>query len=38
VRFHFKRLVEQFVPDLIVLSYNELEQNVAIQADGIVRL
>jgi flagellar biosynthesis protein FlhA len=36
VRFHFKKMVEQLTPDLVVLSYNELEQNVDIQADGVV--
>ncbi len=36
VRFHFKKMVDSLVPDLIVLSYNELEQNVDIQADGVV--
>ena len=36
VRFHFKKMVEQLAPDLVVLSYSELEQNVDIQADGVV--
>ncbi len=36
VRYHFKRMVEGVVPDLIVLSYNEVEQQVDIQADGVV--
>jgi flagellar biosynthesis protein FlhA len=38
VRFHFKRMVEGLAPDLVVLSYNELLQNVDIQADGMVTL
>ena len=38
VRYHFKRMVEGLAPDLIVLSFNELEQNVDIQADGMVTL
>lgn len=38
VRFHFKRMVEGLAPDLIVLSYNELMQNIDIQADGVVSL
>ncbi len=38
VRYHFKRLIEQMVPDLVVLSYNEIEQDVDIQADGIVTI
>ena len=38
VRFHFKKMVDSLVPDLTVLSYNELEQNVDIQADGVVTI
>jgi flagellar biosynthesis protein FlhA len=38
VRFHFKRMVEGLAPDLVVLSYNELLQNIDIQADGMVSL
>ncbi|MCL2002673.1 MAG: flagellar biosynthesis protein FlhA [Oscillospiraceae bacterium] len=38
VRFHFKRMVEGLAPDLSVLSYNELLQNIDIQADGMVSL
>jgi flagellar biosynthesis protein FlhA len=38
VRFHFKRMVEGLAPDLVVLSYNELMQNIDIQADGMVSL
>jgi len=36
VRMHFKKLIEQMVPDLIVLSYNEIEQNVEIYSEGVV--
>ncbi|MDL2288429.1 flagellar biosynthesis protein FlhA [Oscillospiraceae bacterium OttesenSCG-928-F05] len=36
VRIHFKRLIEQMAPDLVVLSYNELDGNVDIQTDGMV--
>jgi len=36
VRVHFKKLVEKMVPDLIVLSYNEIESNVDIYSDGII--
>lgn len=36
VRRHFKRVTEQFMPDLIVLSYNELNADVEIFADGAV--
>jgi flagellar biosynthesis protein FlhA len=38
VRFHFKKMVDSLVPDLTVLSYNELEQSVDIQADGVVTI
>jgi flagellar biosynthesis protein FlhA len=38
VRFHFKRLTEQLTPDLVVLSYNEIESNVEVQSVGMVSL
>ena len=38
VRFYFKRLTEQMIPDLIVLSFNEIESDVHIQSAGIVRI
>lgn len=38
VRFYFKRLTEQMIPDLIVLSYNEIEPDVQIQSAGMVSL
>ncbi len=38
VRQHFKKLTEPVIPDLIVLSYNELEQDVEIYSDGVVGL
>lgn len=38
VRAHFKKLTEQLTNDLIVLSYNELEQNVEIRSEGMVTL
>lgn len=38
VRIYFKRLIDQFVPNLTVLSFNEIESNIQIQAIGIVRL
>jgi flagellar biosynthesis protein FlhA len=38
VRKHFKRLTEQLDTDLVILSYNELEQNVEIFSDGVVNL
>lgn len=36
VRIYFKRLVEQYIPNLIVVSYNEIEPTVAIKAVGTV--
>ncbi len=38
VRFYFKRLTEQMIPDLIVLSYNEIEPDVQIQSVGMVSI
>lgn len=36
VRIYFKRLVEQIAPDLVVLSYNEVEPTAEIQSIGMV--
>jgi len=36
VRFYFKRLTETQIPDLIVLSYNEIEPDVEVQSAGMV--
>ncbi len=36
VRFYFKRLTETQIPDLIVLSYNEIEADVEVQSAGMV--
>ena len=36
VRIYFKRLVEQIAPDLVVLSYNELEPTAKIHSIGMV--
>ncbi|HHV60380.1 MAG TPA: flagellar biosynthesis protein FlhA [Clostridiaceae bacterium] len=38
VRLYFKRMTEHAVPDLIVLSYNELDPNVQIQSVGTVSI
>ncbi len=38
VRPHFKRLTEQLAPDLTVLSFAEIEQNVEIHSDGLISL
>ncbi len=36
VRPHFKKMTEQLVPDLSVLSYNELESDVEIKSERMV--
>lgn len=38
VRIYFKKLVEQVAPDLIVLSYNELDPTTEVQSVGMVSL
>lgn len=38
VRIYFKHLTKQYMPDLIVISYNEIEQNVEIQSIGMVSI
>ncbi len=38
VRFYFKKLTEQMIPDLIVISYNEIESNVQVQSVGMVEI
>ncbi|WP_432400535.1 flagellar biosynthesis protein FlhA [Wukongibacter sp. M2B1] len=38
VRFYFKSLTEQLIPDLIVLSYNEIDPDVEIQSIGTVKI
>ncbi len=37
VRIYFKKLTEQLMPDLVVLSYNELDSMVEVQSVGVVR-
>ena len=36
VRMYFKRLTEDHYPDLVVVSYNEVESNVELQSVGMV--
>ncbi|MDD3367739.1 MAG: flagellar biosynthesis protein FlhA [Lachnospiraceae bacterium] len=36
VRMYFKRLTEDYMKDLIVVSYNEVESNVELQSVGMV--
>ncbi|MCL2852752.1 MAG: flagellar biosynthesis protein FlhA [Defluviitaleaceae bacterium] len=38
VRIYFKRLVEQVAPDLVVLSYNEIDPKAEIQSIGMVSM
>lgn len=38
IRSHFKRLADQFVPDLTVLSYDEILNHITIQSLGSVEL
>jgi len=38
VRFYFKNITEQMIPDLIVLSYNEIDSDVEVQSIGTVKL
>jgi len=38
VRLYFKRLSEQSIPELVVLSYNEIESNIDIQSSGMVNM
>lgn len=36
VRMYFKRLTEDYYKDLIVVSYNEIENNIELQSVGMV--
>ena len=36
VRMYFKRLTEDYFKDLIVVSYNEIENNIELQSVGMV--
>ena len=38
VRRQFRKIAEQISPDLVVLSYNEIDQNVQVFSEGVVRL
>ncbi|MEO1814760.1 MAG: flagellar biosynthesis protein FlhA [Acetobacterium sp.] len=38
VRIYFKRLIEQFMVDLTVLSFNEIDTNIQIQVIGMIKL
>ena len=38
VRIYFKRMMDQFLPNLTVLSFNEIDTNIQIQAIGIIQI
>ncbi|MEG0614651.1 MAG: flagellar biosynthesis protein FlhA [Oscillospiraceae bacterium] len=38
VRVYFKKLIDQFIPNITVLSYNEIDNTVQIQAIGNIEL
>ncbi|RLA63345.1 MAG: flagellar biosynthesis protein FlhA [Epsilonproteobacteria bacterium] len=38
IRGHFKKLMEKFIPNLIVVSHNEINPNINIRSLGTVRL
>jgi len=38
VRIYFKKLVEQVAPDLVVLSYNEIDPSAEVQSIGMVSI
>jgi flagellar biosynthesis protein FlhA len=38
IRFHFKKLVDSFIPNISVLSYDEILSNVEIQSLGTLEL
>ncbi|WP_408954535.1 flagellar biosynthesis protein FlhA [Natroniella sp. ANB-PHB2] len=38
IRYHFKELTQQIAPNLVVLSFNELEPYLNVQTVGMVRL
>ena len=38
VRVYFKKLVDQFIPTVALLSYNEIDNTVQIQAIGNIEI
>ena len=38
LRIYFKRLVDRFIPNLVVLSYNEIEVGVQVEVVGMVAI
>jgi flagellar biosynthesis protein FlhA len=38
IRLHLKKLVDRFIPNIVVLAYDEIETNVKIQSIAVVEL
>lgn len=38
VRIYYKKLMDQFFPDITVLSFNDLDSNIQIQSLGIIKI
>lgn len=38
IRIYIKQLLDRYLPDVVVLSYNELEPNVQVQSVGVVNV
>lgn len=38
IRMYLKQLIDRFLPQVVVLSYNELEPNVQVQSVGVVNV
>ncbi|WP_261132854.1 flagellar biosynthesis protein FlhA [Bacillus sp. Marseille-Q3570] len=38
VRMYVRQLIERYLPDVVVLSYNELEPNLEVQSIGVVNV
>ena len=38
VRVYFKKLLDQFYPDVVVLSFNDIDTSVQVQALGNIEL
>ncbi len=36
VRAYYKKLTQDYYPDLIVISYNEIESNIELQSVGMI--
>ncbi len=38
VRMYYKRLIQDYFKDLVVVSYNEIESNIELQSVGMVSI